>query len=64
MRDLDGKYPGYGFSQHKGYGTDDHREALLRLGRCAQHRDTFLRKLFSQQVDPNQVDFLQGAPSV
>jgi ribonuclease HII len=58
MVELDDRYPGYGFSRHKGYGTDDHREALLRLGRCAAHRDTFLRKLFAKRVDPAQMDFL------
>lgn len=58
MNDLDAVYPGYGFSQHKGYGTEEHREALLRLGRTPQHREMFLRKLFAQRVDPAQVDFL------
>lgn len=58
MNDLDAVYPGYGFAQHKGYGTEEHREALLRLGRTPQHREMFLRKLFAQRVDPAQVDFL------
>ena len=40
---LDGEYPGYGVAAHKGYGTEDHREALLRQGRCFQHRDKFVR---------------------
>src|SRR5437868_174890 len=38
MVELDGKFPGYGFAQHKGYGTEDHRDAVLRLGRCVEHR--------------------------
>ena len=58
MNDLDAKFPGYGFAQHKGYGTEEHREALLRLGRCAQHRELFLRKLLAGRVDPAQLDFL------
>jgi ribonuclease HII len=58
MNDLDTRLPGYGFAQHKGYGTEEHREALLRLGRTPHHRDVFLRKLFAQRVDPAQVDFL------
>jgi len=33
MADLDRRHPGYGFAKHKGYGTDDHREAVVRLGR-------------------------------
>jgi len=38
---LDGQYPDYGFSKHKGYGTPAHRLALRRLGRSAIHRVTF-----------------------
>ena len=58
MVQLDGKYPGYGFAQHKGYGTEEHRDAVLNLGRCAQHRGMFLRKLLAGRVDPAQMDFL------
>jgi ribonuclease HII len=54
----DASYPGYGFAQHKGYGTEEHREAVLRLGRCAEHRETFLRKLLALRGDPAQMDFL------
>jgi ribonuclease HII len=57
MNEMDGRFPGYGFAQHKGYGTEEHREAVLRLGRCVQHRDLFLRKLFAQRVDPAQLGF-------
>lgn len=41
MKYLDDVYPGYGFAQHKGYGTVAHREALLRLGPCPIHRKSF-----------------------
>ena len=41
MRELDQQYPGYHFSQHKGYGTNDHMLALLRLGPCPEHRRSF-----------------------
>lgn len=34
-------YPGYGFGQHKGYGTTQHQAALERLGPCSLHRRTF-----------------------
>ncbi len=34
-------FPGYGFAQHKGYGTRQHQEALARLGVCPLHRLTF-----------------------
>lgn len=40
------KYPGYGFEIHKGYGTKAHYAALEKLGPCAIHRRTFLKKLY------------------
>jgi ribonuclease HII len=60
MAELDLMYPGYGFAKHKGYGTEDHREAVVRLGRSPIHREMFLRKLLSGRQDPNQMDFLPG----
>jgi len=33
--------PQYGFAQHKGYGTRDHRERLDKHGLCSYHRLTF-----------------------
>ena len=41
MADFDLAYPGYGFAQHKGYGTAAHYEAIRRLGLCPLHRRTF-----------------------
>lgn len=41
MQALDARYPGYGFSAHKGYPTSAHLEALTRLGPCAIHRRSF-----------------------
>jgi len=41
MHALCAKYPGYGFSQHKGYGTRQHLNALRELGPCAIHRASF-----------------------
>lgn len=41
MRRLDRLYPGYGFARHKGYGTQEHRACIDRLGPCPQHRRTF-----------------------
>jgi ribonuclease HII len=60
MVELDARFPGYGLAQHKGYATDEHREAVLRLGRTAEHREMFLRKLYAGRVDPAQVDFLES----
>ena len=41
MRNLDGQYGGYGFAQHKGYGTPAHLRALRQSGPCAAHRRSF-----------------------
>ena len=38
---YDKKYPGYGFAQHKGYGTKKHLMALQRLGVTDIHRKSF-----------------------
>jgi len=60
MAELDATHPGYGFARHKGYGTDDHRDAVVRLGRSPIHREMFLRKLLAHRTDPDQMDFLPG----
>jgi ribonuclease HII len=41
MCELCGRYPGYGFSSHKGYGTPEHLDALRRLGPSPVHRRSF-----------------------
>jgi ribonuclease HII len=41
MRRLGIAYPGYGFEQHKGYGTEMHVAALNRLGPTCHHRTSF-----------------------
>ena len=50
MRALDTRWPGYGFTRHKGYGTSEHCRAIRCLGPCPQHRLTF-RKV---QTEPGQ----------
>ncbi len=46
--EMDEKYPEYGFAKHKGYGTKDHREALLKHGPSPLHRKSFLKKLLGE----------------
>jgi ribonuclease HII len=38
MAELDERYPGYGFSSHKGYRAQAHADGLMRLGPCPEHR--------------------------
>jgi ribonuclease HII len=60
MERLETQYPGYGFAQHKGYGTDEHCAAIIRLGRCPAHREMFLRKLLRGRADPAQLGLFGG----
>ena len=41
MVEMEARYPGYGFAQHKGYPTPEHLDALRRQGPCGIHRRTF-----------------------
>jgi len=35
------RFPDYGFDQHKGYGTLNHRQAIAAIGPCLLHRLSF-----------------------
>jgi ribonuclease HII len=41
MIELDGRYPAYGFAEHKGYATPRHLAALALHGPCPIHRRSF-----------------------
>ncbi len=41
MRELDERYPQYGFRRHKGYVTGEHLRALAEFGPCPEHRRSF-----------------------
>lgn len=41
MREMDIKYPGYGFAGHKGYITASHTKAMQELGITSIHRKSF-----------------------
>lgn len=42
MEKLGEVHPGYGFEQHKGYGTLGHLTALAQLGPLVVHRHSFM----------------------
>ncbi|HOK42199.1 MAG TPA: ribonuclease HII [Thermoclostridium caenicola] len=50
MEKMELKYPGYGFAQHKGYGTPAHVEAIKRLGLCPIHRRSFTEGLLDAET--------------
>ena len=49
---LHEKFPEYGFADHKGYPTRQHRLALQRYGPCSEHRRSFapVRTLLVESV--------------
>ena len=42
MAELARRHPGYGWERNAGYGTAEHRAALIRLGVTPEHRRSFL----------------------
>jgi ribonuclease HII len=51
MIGLEEPHPGYGFGQHKGYGTALHRARLRELGVSPVHRISYAPVAALQQVD-------------
>lgn len=41
MHELHQRFPVYGFTKHKGYGTAVHLQALRQHGICSEHRRSF-----------------------
>ncbi|TAE30987.1 MAG: ribonuclease HII [Candidatus Kapaibacterium sp.] len=44
-------FPLYNFARHKGYGTKEHREAIINYGACPLHRKLFLRNIVRQMQE-------------
>jgi len=59
MRELDARYPGYGFAKHKGYPVREHYDALDRLGACEVHRRSFAPVRKALGLDPVQTDLFE-----
>lgn len=49
LTEYDKKYPEYNFKKHKGYGTREHTELILKHGPCEIHRRSFLKKLLGEE---------------
>ena len=41
--EMDAVYPQYGFVRHKGYGTEEHINAIKKYGICPIHRISFIK---------------------
>ncbi|TDT68084.1 RNase HII [Hypnocyclicus thermotrophus] len=48
------KYPIYKFEKHKGYGTKEHRELLLKYGKSPIHRKSFLNKILEKNKNKGE----------
>ncbi|MCH5157567.1 MAG: ribonuclease HII [Clostridiales bacterium] len=48
MRELDIKYPAYGFNKNKGYGTKEHIAALKAFGPIPEHRRSFIKNFVNE----------------
>ncbi|MBE6750602.1 MAG: ribonuclease HII [Ruminococcaceae bacterium] len=49
LMEYDEKYPEYNFKKHKGYGTKEHTDLILKYGPCEIHRMSFLKKLLGEK---------------
>ncbi len=50
MQQLHEEFPWYGWNQNKGYGTHEHRHAILQHGMCKYHRKSFCLKPDQQEL--------------
>jgi ribonuclease HII len=48
MRDVAAQHPGWGFEEHVGYSTPEHRQAIEELGISPLHRRSFQSVAYSQ----------------
>jgi ribonuclease HII len=60
MEELGSAYPGYGFEQHKGYGTFRHLTSLTQLGPLAFHRRSFMPVRASEHRLPELFPLFAG----
>jgi ribonuclease HII len=48
MRRAADRHPGWGFEEHVGYSTPEHREAIERIGISPLHRRSFQSVAYAQ----------------
>ena len=49
LLEYDEQYPEYNFKKHKGYGTKEHTDLILKYGVSPIHRPSFLKKLLGDK---------------
>ena len=60
MAKLDTKYPGYEFTDHVGYGTKKHMNALKNIGICPEHRVSV--KPVAEIIGDKTIQAIKSAP--
>ncbi len=50
LLEYDKQYPEYNFKKHKGYGTKEHTDLILKHGISPIHRKSFLKKLLGNDL--------------
>jgi ribonuclease HII len=48
MKDLSTEYPVYGWGSNKGYGTKQHRDAIVSAGVTPHHRNSFISHMLTK----------------
>jgi len=69
MRQLHREFPHYNWKQNKGYGTEEHRDAIEKHGLCKYHRRSFnisahQGSLFDDDLPPTIVNQLSAGMDV
>lgn len=49
LLEYDKEYPEYNFKKHKGYGTKEHTEAIIKYGPSPIHRLSFLKNILGEK---------------
>jgi ribonuclease HII len=62
MVELDGRFPDYGFAEHKGYITPEHTAALERHGPCVEHRFSYVNVAMASGRDGRPPRWRRPAP--
>ena len=48
MKELSTYFPAYGWGSNKGYGTKQHRDAILSEGATPHHRNSFISHMLTK----------------
>lgn len=50
MQGMNHQIPGFGLESHKGYGTQEHREMVIKTGSSIVHRTSYLTNVSNERV--------------